>query len=860
VAALAAAAALFAALVTRRRMRAGRREFASAVSDFGIFEAEGLRGLSQTEAERLAPPFDRAAELAEDHRRFFRRVARASIVNIYSVNLLGNIFVMWALGSPSSAVTSALMLLLNIGIRGLVMLDARRRLDVAMSAIAPLATVIRDGAASSVDRAAVVPGDLIVARPGDEILTAGEIVVARGLTVASLASDARQPDRDAQPAPARPKRVGETVTRSEYCSGGYGVYRAAEPGRLTVAQKEARYGFLPRRPSAFQKVLNGFLAILLALNVAFAVALVVAALSNDASLVSAEGRAAFRLLANIAPTGLFFVLIVSYASGARRIAALGAMTHDTEAIEDLSQVSLVCLSKGAIMSGLTTGVTLLAPDEGPRDAEARRILGDALRSLPIYSPRGARLDESLRGAPRRVMEIASFLREAGWLGATFDEPGFRLTFVMGQPATIRPRLIAPPPPPPAPGDPKPPPKRLMRFFERWNRLLTPLEERGKGRGRRADPADAPEEPSEPDRLSFLCAYIAEPVALRDARGRPRLPRKLIPLARLEVRNDVRSDVRAAIEDLKGAGIDVRLLSPDPEAQTAALAAKLGLDPAHAVSGATPVRQAEVVRSLTAAGHVVALVGNGLGDIPAMRAAACGVALPGPSQAVASLARLVLLDGSLQPLKGALITGQRLVNGALGTLKLNLSQALAVLLMLVVLPRLAPGQSAINATHAGMLALFTIGLPNAVLASWSAAGRLEGAEIRRQLLRFALPIGVSLAVAGVGLFVGYTNRGAPPLYAQLVVAYVLLAAGWVRVLFLLPPNRFWAGASPVRGDPRVTKTVLVVGGIFLVFLLVPFLAGLFDLALLLLRDYVVVTAVVGVWTLTLLAFWRFLWRA
>jgi magnesium-transporting ATPase (P-type) len=324
---------------------------------------------------------------------------------------------------------------------------------------------------------------------------------------------------------------------------------------------------------------------------------------------------------------------------------------------------------------------------------------------------------------------------------------------------------------------------------------------------------------------------------------------------LEVYNDVRTDVADAIRGLREIGISVRLLSPDDDAETAALAAKVGLGPEEMVSRVTPGRQAEVVRSLAAQGQVVAMVGNGLGDIPAMRAAACGVALPSPSQAVTRLARLVLLDGSLQPLEGAFITGQRLVNGALGTLKLSLSQALAFLLMLVALPVLAPAQSPVNAIHAGMLALFTIGLPNAVLASWSAAGRLSGRDIRRQLLRFALPVGITLALLGVALYLGYTNRGAPPAYAQLVVAYALLLAGWLRVLFLLPPNRFWAGAMPVRGDPRVTKTVLVVAGIFLVFLLVPFLGGLFELAWLAWRDYVVLAGVVGVWAFGLLLFWR-----
>jgi hypothetical protein len=107
-----------------------------------------------------------------------------------------------------------------------------------------------------------------------------------------------------------------------------------------------------------------------------------------------------------------------------------------------------------------------------------------------------------------------------------------------------------------------------------------------------------------------------------------------------------------------------------------------------------------------------------------------------------------------------------------------------------------------------------------------------------------------------LFVYFEQKAADPSYAYLAVAYVLLFAGWVRVLFVQPPHPIWAGGSQLRGDRRVYNVVLGSALLLIGFLIFPFFQNSFKITLLYSWEHFLIILGAGIsWIISLKVIWQ-----
>jgi cation-transporting ATPase E len=425
-----------------------------------------------------------------------------------------------------------------------------------------------------------------------------------------------------------------------------------------------------------------------------------------------------------------------------------------------------------------------------------------------------------------------------------------------------------------------------RRTPRWRGLVNRLARLRRPRDSQEPTPEAGQIPTDAGQpRSLIFAYRRELVPLTDAQQQPCLPDGLIPLARITLTETVRPEMVATMGALRRAGVAITLLSHDDSAHVRALvhalgmhiravgtgegpdggiAAKLAAPPAPAAGtaliGLTADEQVRVLHAMRARGAYVAMVGESVGDLPAMRAAQLRVVLRGGAQIALNIADLVLLADSLSALPAILRSGQRTINAALNTLKLYLSQTAAQLLLLGAVVAVQLPHFFYNPTQAGVISAYTLTMPNIVLRFWAPIGRTDGGMMRRALARVIIPAMFANGILALVTHLTFWRRTGDAAHSQLATTYALLGAGWLLILFVLPPSRFWAAAARPVGDRRVVWLVVALACVFCATLLVPVFRRWLRVDWLpSATDYLAIVVALGAWTLGLRAVWGILAR-
>lgn len=271
---------------------------------------------------------------------------------------------------------------------------------------------------------------------------------------------------------------------------------------------------------------------------------------------------------------------------------------------------------------------------------------------------------------------------------------------------------------------------------------------------------------------------------------------------------------------------------------------------------TPAQKEELITLLRQDGHYVAMIGDGVNDVLSLKRADVAIAMESGSQATRAVADIVLLGDSFETLPVAVEEGQRIQNGLRDILKLFLTRVLTVAILLIAVALL--GGFPFDPKHISVLTTLTVGIPSIGLAAWARPGALRRGSVTRSLLHFVLPASLTLALAGLAvyLFVALTAPFDAVTRAQTALTVMAVPCGLLLLLFVEPPTRFWEGGDSIAGDWRPTMLAAALFAAFMGLLAVRPLRSFFGLAPLTGADYVVIASIVVVWSLAL----RFTWRA
>lgn len=669
-------------------------------------------------------------------------------------------------------------------------LRAKRTLDkLAVINEAPV-RVRRDGAEREVSPRDVVLGDLILLGPGDRLLVDGEVVHSEGLEVdESLLTGEADPVH---------KKPGEEVLSGSFAVAGSGAFVATRVGTdayaVRLAEEASRFHLAH---SELRAGVANFIKYITWLVIPIGALLIYSQLHNSADLGAAITGAVAGIVTMI-PEGLVLTTSLAFAVGVVRLGRRKCLVQELPAIEGLARVDVLCLDKTGTLT--TAGMDLdqvlpVQPDGRPIDA--------ALAALAHLDSRPNATAEAIRaGYPATTAdgweagETVPFSSARKWSGADFGEHG---VWVLGAPDV------------------------LLQGGDCYDR--------------------AAELAATGTRVLVLCRADDLATAGELAGGETphpaSTPTTVLPVALVTFKQRIRPDARETLSYFAKQGVNLKIISGDNTQAVSAIATGLGIpgadraidartlphdDPdklgelldTHTVFGrVTPRQKREFVTALQSRGRTVAMTGDGVNDVLALKDADLGIAMGAGSPATKAVAQVVLLDDKFSTLPHVVGEGRRVLANIERVANLFLTKTFyAIVISLLV--GVAGVAFPFAPRHSTLTNALVIGIPAFFLALAPTLERAKPGFVPR-VLRFAVPAGVLCALAVLLSFWAAHNGASSLLEDQTAAVITLFLTTWWVLVLIARPLNWWRGAM-----------VAAMAALFCVGLSLPFIREFFAL--------------------------------
>ena len=636
---------------------------------------------------------------------------------------------------------------------------AKHKLDSLAVLHAPRATVVRDGAQETIDISEVVQDDLIYLSPGDQIPADGPLVTTDNLEVdeSNLTGESD----------AVEKAVGDQVFSGTAVVAGSGLFRAAVVGEEATAQKLSHEAKVYKRAySEVQASINTLLRWITWVVVAMFPVSVIAQYRSLDHGTWAEAQAQWRSLVlrsvgglvALVPEGLVLLTTLAFLLAALQLTRQQALVQELPAVEGLARVDVICLDKtGTLTQGeiVFDRCEILYGGDEVMDA-----LG-AFAHDPTPNATAIAIASKVGPSTHEVIHRIPFSSARKYSAVSLDDGS---SWVFGAPEIV------------AEND------------QSLQEKVAPMAEEG------------------------VRVVVLARVESIDDWGR------VTPAALVELSEAIRPDAAETLAYFKDQNVGVKVISGDNPVTVAAVARRVGLDcgteepspdddagrehatvvdartlpdtvedlaglvePIVVFGRVTPEKKRLIVQALKFNGHTVAMTGDGVNDVLALKDADIGIAMGNGAQATKAVAQIVLLDSRFSHMPKVLAEGRRLIGNVERVASLFVTKNVMAACLIISTAILGVSFPFLP-RHMTLLSMLTIGAPAAILALGPNKRKYVPGFLTR-VLSLSIPSGIA---AGMATFIAFTwGQGTTQQRSTLALVVLFIVNFWLLGVLARP---------------------------------------------------------------------------
>ena len=582
-------------------------------------------------------------------------------------------------------------------------LRAKKTLDKMKILNAGHAVVIREGKRQKVTAEELVIDDLVWLSSGDAIC-ADSVVVSGEITVneSMLTGEAD----------GIVKKENEELLSGSFVVSGEGYARLTRVGndsyisKLTNEAKALKKG----EESEMIRSINMFVKVIGIIIIPMSVILFVQAFVFRNASFRTSITSVVASIIGLIPEGLYLLTTLALAVSMMKLAKDKVLLHDMKSIESLARVDVLCVDKtGTITKPEMTVTEIVSCDDSMNEVFADYVMSSIDNNATAVALKKYLNDNNVVNGKRTASKVYPFNSTVKYGAMAFNGD----YYVLGAPEFI-----------------------IKTGFNNLKDDISQYTTKG-----------------------YRVIVLAKAESLtRDGV----IDGEILPLGFVVLANEIRDNAVETFTYFKEQGVAIKVISGDNPATVSEVARQAGIENAEKYVDAstltdnlmiseaiakytvfgrvTPKQKQQFVKALKMQGHTVAMTGDGVNDILALKDADCSVAMASGSEATAQAAQIVLLDSDFSRMPEIVLEGRRVVNNVQRSASLFLVKNLFSLLLtifstvLMISYPLMPSQ-------VSLISMFTIGIPGFLLALEPNKSRIKGHFLGNVLLK-ALPAGLT----------------------------------------------------------------------------------------------------------------------
>ena len=654
---------------------------------------------------------------------------------------------------------------------------AKAQLDKLTMLNAPTARVIRDGHEREIKAEKLVLNDVVVFRagnqiPADAVILNGEVSVNESL----LTGEADEIH----------KTVNDELMSGSFIVSGECHAQLIKVGaesyisQLTLQAKKVK----TKEQSEIIRSLNRIVQIAGITIIPIGVTIFVQNFFVNHVDIQRSVQSAVAAVIGMIPEGLFLLSSIALAASTIVLAQKKVLLHDMKSIETLARVNVLCVDKTGTITSPEMGVDGFIPlEKNARKEEINKLLGDFVCAQAADNATMETLKKHFtETSDRKVASVSGFSSEFKYSGVNFENE----TYVLGAPEFI-----------------------LGEDYKKYQEQIEEYNHKGY-------------------RVLLFAKY-------GDSADGRKLTAEITPKALVLMTNPIRESAIETFKFFAAQGVEIKVISGDNPMTVSEVSRKAGIKGAEKYVDAstltndvmiaeamnkytvfgrvTPEQKRKFVKALQASGHTVAMTGDGVNDVLALRDADCSVAMASGSEAAVQAAQVVLLESDFSRMPEVVAEGRRVVNnlersGSLFLVKNVFSFITAMLSICFALAYpLIPAQIS-------LVSMFTIGIPGFLLSQAPNHDLIKGRFISN-ILKRAVPGGLTDMVVVMMMVIIGQIFAMSTVEVSTCCAFLIAFVGMIMV---------WRASKPIDWYKRGSIALCIIGMV-LAYMILPDFFGM-----------------------------------